>query len=113
MLKSEKSPQERAMPDRNAAESLRHAVRFWRMLAIVSWIVLALGALGAIGLSAVHRDQLLRAAQASVEAREEAEQTRAAEMRAKERAEEMLYFSRIALAQKEMEQGEKKPPRED
>jgi hypothetical protein len=113
MLKSDESPQERAMPDRNLAESLRRAVRFWRMLAIVSWIVLALGALGAIGLSAVHRDQVLRAAQAATEAREEAEKARAAETRAKERAEQMLYLSRIALAQKEMEQGEKKPPRED
>ena len=56
---------------------------------------------------------MLRVAQAAAEAREEAEKAREAETRAKERAEQMLYFSRIALAQKEMEQGEKKPPRED
>jgi hypothetical protein len=101
------------MPDMNAAEGLRRAVRFWRLLAIVSWIVLALGALGAMGLFAVQSDQALRATQAAAEARDEAEKAREAETRAKEQAQKMLYASRIALAQKEWEQGEKKPPRED
>jgi hypothetical protein len=101
------------MADMNAAESLRRAVRFWRVLAIVSWIVLALGALGAIGLCAVQRDQALRATQAAAEARDEADRAREAATNAEEQAQRMLYGSRIALAHQEWEQGGKKPPRED
>jgi hypothetical protein len=85
-------------------ERCRRATRFWRTLAITSWVVLALGALGAAGLFAFQRDQALRAAQAEAEARAAAEQ-------AQEQTRLMLYAHSIELARQQREQGNlKKAP---
>jgi hypothetical protein len=92
------------MSEIDAVERYRRATRFWRTLAITSWVVLALGALGAAGLFAVQRDQALRAMQAEADARAAAEQ-------AQEQTNRLLYAHNIGLAQQQLEQGNlKKAP---
>jgi hypothetical protein len=86
------------MPEIDAVERCRRATRFWRTLAITSWVVLALGALGVAGLFAVQREQALRAIQAEAHARAAAEQ-------AQEQTRRMLYFHNIGLAHQQLEQG--------
>jgi hypothetical protein len=83
-------------------ERYRRATGFWRTLAITSWVVLALGALGAAGLFAAQRDQALRAMQAEADARAAAEQQL---IQAQEETRRLIYAHNIGLAHQQLEQG--------
>jgi hypothetical protein len=98
------------MPEQSEGvlDQLRRSNRRWKRLALASLAMLVLAVAGWMATAVLQMRQAAAARDEAEQARQEAVRLHEAEKAARQQAQQILYFSHIALAEKELAQSGRK-----